>query len=181
MGNEEKTREAIDLILQKAIPQLPEACRHTCTSELVTEHAKLVGDDYRYVNKSWNESETYYAIHNEDLKLIDESAAIAAGLWALTSNPIAVIGKLLALLYRYRRKRARLTVEQGLVLLSLKQAPPQGWSEREILQALRGQCNFRPEELHTILGSLKNVVRADGTTSDFVTEQPQGYWRAIDV
>jgi hypothetical protein len=132
------------------------------------------------VNRSLNEPETYYAIHNEDLKLIDESMAIAAGLWALTSNPITVLGKLLALLYRYRRKRARLTAEQGLVLLSLKQAPPRGWSEREILQYLRTQSDFQPEELRMILDSLKNVVLTDGKISDFVIEY-QGCWKAIDV
>jgi hypothetical protein len=172
--------EQVDSILHKALPQVSQDSRGACTAELVREYEKLLPERDRYVNKSLNERDTYYAIHNDDLKLIDESAAIAAGLWALMSNPIAVIGKLLVLLYRYRRKRAKLTGEQALVLLSLKNAPAMGWTTYDLQQDLRSQRDLPLDKVWAILQSLKNVPLDNGQLSDFVAEH-QNRWRVIDV
>jgi hypothetical protein len=178
--NEVRPYEQVGSILRKAMPQFLEESRGACAAELVREYEKLLPERDRFVNKSLNETDTYYAIHNDDLKLIDESAAVAAGLWALMSNPIAVIGKLLVLLYRYRRKRARLTGDQALVLLSLKNAPAVGWTAYDLHQDLKSTRDLPFDKVREILQSLKNVPLDNGQLSDFVTEH-QGRWRAIDV
>jgi hypothetical protein len=157
--------------------QLPEEARDVCAAALLAE---IQEDNDRRLDKSLNEKNTYYAIHDDDFKFIDESAAIAAALWTIYSNPIAVIGKLLALLYRYRRKRAKLTQEQALVLLSLKQAPESGWTAQDVAEHLPLKEPMTVEEVQKVLDSLKSVTQADGKPTSFVTELRE-YWRALDV
>jgi hypothetical protein len=157
--------------------QLPEEARDVCAAALLAEFQE---DSDRLLNRSLNEKNIYYAIHNDDFKLIDESAAIAAALWTIYSNPIAVIGKLLALLYRYRRKRAKLTQEQALVLLSLKQAPEGGWTVQDVTEHLPLKEPMAVEAVQKVLDSLKSVTQADGKLTSFVTEHRE-HWLALDL
>src|SRR3982750_4605904 len=113
------------------------------SAALAAEHLKLMDeesgkeDPYRVIDPSLTEPGVVYPIHNSELKLMDESTAIAGALWTLTNNPIAVLGKLVALLYRLRRKRARLEGEDALALLALKDAPRRGWTVAQVRDHLK--------------------------------------------
>jgi len=157
--------------------QMPEVALGVSTEDVLAE---FLPDAERLVEKSLTEKETYYAIRDDDLKLLDESAAVAAGLWAIFNNPVTIIGKLAVLLYRYRRKRVKLTNEQGIVLLTLKQAPAQGWNAEDVAKSLPLKSPMPPAAVLTILQDLKRVRRADGVEISFVAEVKDS-WLAVDV
>jgi hypothetical protein len=133
----------------------------------------------RHVEKDWF-GEAYFAVHDEDLNLLGECAKLAVACLTLFSNPAGVIADLVLFLFRYRSKRAQLTAQQGAVLLSLKKAPPAGWTVEELAARLPFKSPPPAAELRQVLESLTCVLKSDGTTTAFAGEK-EGRWRAIDV
>lgn len=136
--------------------------------------------EYRSVNKALNEANVYYAIHTSDLNLLKETASVAAACYALLQNPVATIGGLVVFLFHYRRKRVKLTGEQGVVLKTLKSATIPGWSTEQVLSFLPFNCELSVPEVQLVLESLKSVSRADGSETSLVREK-DGLWLAVDV
>jgi hypothetical protein len=162
--------------------QLPGGAVPVFAEALAAEHRRLGPDPARVIDRSLTERGVIYPIHDSDLKWMDESAALAGAFWALTSNPIAVLGKLAALLYRLRRKRARLEGESALVLLALQDAPSRGWTVAELrdhLEQAQGVI-LSEEQVQALLHGLKNVRLSDNTCTDLADEH-QGRWFTIDV
>ena len=136
--------------------------------------------EYRYVNRSLNEANVHYAIHNSDFELLKEATAVAAACYAFIQEPVAVVGGLVVLLFQYRRKRIKLTGERGVVLTTLKQAAQPGWSCEEVLKHLPFKDQVTVSEVQLLLESLKFVVKTDGTETALVRER-DGLWLAVDV
>jgi len=162
--------------------RLPDDALQAFSESLAAEHLRLQPEPSRVIDPSLTESGVVYPIHNADLKLMDESAAIAGALWALTSNPIAVLGKLVALLYRLRRKRGRIEGETALALLALRDAPSRGWTVAEVRDYLEQAfgVTLSEDRVRTLLLSLKDVRLSDNTRTDFADEH-QGRWFTVDV
>jgi hypothetical protein len=162
--------------------RLPDGCLPLISESLAIEHLRLAPAQARVIDPSLNETGTIYAIHNADLKLMDESTAIAGALWTLTNSPLAVLGKLVALLYRLRRKRGRLEGETALALLVLKEAPNGGWTVAEVRDHLGSAFGvLLPEDrVLGMLNGLKDFRLSDNTLTDFADEH-QGRWFAVDV
>jgi hypothetical protein len=136
--------------------------------------------EHRNVNRALNETDIYYAIHNSDLNLLKEAASVAAACYALLQNPVAIIGGLVVLLFQYRRKRVRLTGEQGVVLKTLKAAVPPGWSIEQVSSLLPFNRELSALEVRFVLESLKSVTRMDGSETSLVREKDD-LWLALDV
>jgi hypothetical protein len=128
--------------------------------------------------------ETYYAIHDEDLNLLEVCAGIATAATSLLSNPLPLLGELVAFLFLYRRKRVPLTAKQATVLIALRKSPPGGWRVEELVARLPLRSPPSREGLRKILKELKEFTIMDGTdtgpTTAFVAEK-DGRWRAVDV
>ena len=139
-----------------------------------------VDSEHRYVNKSLNETDVDYAIHNSDLALLKEATSVAAACYALLQNPVAVIGGLVVLLFQYRRKRIKLSAEQGIVLRAVKQATHPGWSCQQILSQLPLSRELTTPEVQSILEGLKSVTKMDGSETALVRERDE-LWLAVDV
>lgn len=133
----------------------------------------------RRVDKSLNEPRTYYVIHEGDLALLKDVVAAAVSLIPKL-NPIATVPTLVGLLFRYRRKRARIDDKQAAVLLALR-AKAGGCTVVQLSQQLSSLKEPMSEaDVEVALRSLQRVVLSDGTSSDFVAETG-GLWRAVDV
>lgn len=144
------------------------------TAEPTQEEAK-----YRAIDKDLL-SKNYYAISNDDLNLLEQCVAVATPIIAGIPEPISLVGGLVVFLYRYRRKRAKLTMEQGVVLKTLTHAPSGGWTINELIQNQPlSRLNPRPD-IAAVLESLKSVIKSDNTTTAFVV-QNGSRWRAVDV
>src|SRR5215813_13032168 len=155
--------EDLELDIQDiVIPQL--------LSELEKVNAPEQKPDYRVIEKGLFE-DAYYAIHNDDLNLLKEATTVAAACYALLPNPVSVIGGLVVLLFRYRRKRAELTGHQGIVLQTLKGAPSSGWTIVDLQQRLPLKHQLSVSEIESILTSLQSVIKTDGTKTAFVGEE----------
>jgi hypothetical protein len=133
----------------------------------------------RRLDKSLNEARTYYVIHDGDLILLKDVVSVALSLFP-KFNPIATLPTLVGLLFRYRRKRARIDDKQAAVLLRLR-ARPGGSTVEQLRQDLSLLSEpMSAVDVEATLKSLQGVVLNDGATSDFAAELG-GVWRAVDV
>lgn len=133
----------------------------------------------RRVDKSLNEARTYYVIHDDDLHLLRDAVAAGASLFP-AFKPVATLPTLVALLFRYRRKRARIDAEQAAVLMRLRKALPGGRTAAELGEELDLCEPIGEERVEEVLESLQNLRLTDGTRTDFVVSAG-GVWRALDV
>lgn len=128
-------------------------------------------------------SDKYYAIQNSEIDFVKESIDLAKDIFK-NWNPVSgieAIGKLVALLIRYRRDRATLSKIEGLVLLALKEAGGKGLNPAQIWEQLHLKEDARPtvDVVRETLESLQNVKTGD-TTAELVIEE-DGVWYANDV
>ncbi|HEX2671713.1 MAG TPA: hypothetical protein VHM25_12615 [Polyangiaceae bacterium] len=133
----------------------------------------------RRLDKSLNEANTHYVVHDGDLKLLEAVATLGVSILPLF-KPLTALPALIALLFRYRRKRARIDGEQAAVLLCLRAAPPGGYTSAELSAALPLRESLSEDRVLQVLASLKSVLLEDGGRSDFVAESA-GIWTAVDV
>ena len=133
----------------------------------------------RRLDRSLNEARTYYVIHDTDLILLKDVVAVALALIP-KFNPLGTLPTLVGLLYRYRRKRARIDDRQAAVLLRLK-AVPAGRTVEQLRQDLSPLKEpLGATDVEAVLKSLQGVALSNGAPSDFVAEVG-GVWRAVDV
>jgi hypothetical protein len=166
--------------MEKLAPEAQDAVISLLQSSLERTDEMNSDPEYRGVNRALNETDVYYAIHTSDLSLLKEVASVAAACYALLQNPVAIIGGLVVFLYEYRRKRVRLTGEQGIVLKTLKSATIPGWSTEQVLSFLPFSPELTVPEVQLTLESLKSVIRMDGSETSLVREK-DGLWLAVDV
>jgi len=133
----------------------------------------------RRLDRSLNEENTYYIVHDTDLQLLKASVSLAISFLPVF-KPLTALPALIALLYRYRRMRARIDSEQAAVLLCLRNAPPGGSTLEEITSRLALRSTPSSERVLEILHSLRNVELANGTLTSFVA-QSGDVWLASDV
>jgi hypothetical protein len=138
---------------------------------------------HRGVNRAITERDTYYAFQVDDIKLLKEASLLTAsmtGLVLLSKAPVGVVGALVVLLYRYRRRRIRLSGEEGIVLLTLKRAPSGGLTVDDLACSLPLTTELDNKQLMAILGRLQDIEREDGTKAK-LADQTEQRWRAVDV
>ncbi len=133
----------------------------------------------RSIDKSLNESDTYYVVHTSDLQLLKAAVGVAVGV-VPTLNLLGALPTLVGLLYRYRRHRARIDGEQATVLLCLRAARPKGCTLAELTCALPMKEPLSEARVLEVLGSLKSMLLENGKRTDFVAESA-GIWSACDV
>jgi len=170
-------------LLRKALEDLELDVQDIVIPQLLPDLEKVDAPEqrpeYRVLEKGLFE-DAYYAIHNDDLNFLKEATTVAAACYALLPDPVSVIGGLVVILFRYRRKRAKLTGHQGIVLQTLKGAPPAGWTVADLQQRLPLKHLLSASEIKSILTSLQSIIKTDGTKTAFVGEE-HGLWRVIDV
>jgi hypothetical protein len=133
----------------------------------------------RRLDRSLTEARTYYVIHDTDLIMLRDVVAVALALIPKL-NPLGTLPTLVGLLYRYRRKRARIDDRQAAVLLRLK-AVPAGLTVEQLRQDLSPlNETMSAADVEAVLKSLQGVMLSNGESSDFVAVVG-GVWRAVDV
>jgi hypothetical protein len=98
---------------------------------------------------------------------------------AFQNPPAAVVG-LLVFLFRYRRKRVKLTCNQGLVLQALKQAGLTGVTSADVVKRLPAGCKLTQPTVDAILQELRTLRQEDGLPANLVSEE-DGVWRALAI
>ena len=170
--------------LEEALAALPaeelEAVIAELPHELETTTPPEPAVPQRWLERARGEADTWYAIHNDDLKLLGEASTVAVAVLGAVQSPAGVVAGLVVLLYRYRRKRIRLDGEQGIVLRALKQAPPGGWGVEELALHLPPGLEMGHAAIGARLETLKALTRADGSPTALVAER-DGRWWAVDV
>jgi hypothetical protein len=176
---------AQDQVLQciiDSLSALPESKRNeeanAVAAFMASEFASF-SDRKNAVNVDLFDSKTYYAIHDDDLKLLTEAAPVAAAVYAAFPNPASVIAGLVVFLFRYRRKRVRLDRDQAITLLALKESGKKGLTITELLPHL--PLELRKEAIvKPVLQSLIAARRDDGTLAKLVEQDSDRYF-GLDV
>jgi hypothetical protein len=137
--------------------------------------------DVRAVNRSLNERGVYYAIHSSDLALFSESLSMASAAVKALVAPWPLVGKLATLLFKYRKKRVRLTRNMGLVLLALKEAESTGLTVQELAGVVPLAEPLTEAAVLDVLASLQKCKFTDGTDAKTFVSEENGRWRAVDV
>ena len=176
-------RDPIERSLRAALGgQLTDEQYDDLADAVAEEHRRSLRVEEGLIDPSLTEPGVAYAIHDDDLKLVDVSAGVAALLLAATLNPAMILIKLIPFFYQYSRKRYRLDPDQGLVLRSLKRAPRGGWTEVEVHDDIEQDTgiDLPSARIAQTLESLKDVLREDNTSTSFVAERGHR-WVAVDV
>lgn len=187
------TFEAFRARFDEALAELPDAIRADVIDALepaLTEspppetHERAVFRDLRAPARR------YYAVHHEDLVTLTQASAIAStiGLGALAAGlapvtAVAAVASFLAYRMRYRRHLIELTPEQAYVIERLRPSGPAGLTSSELLDRLdlvERHFISTVSEVEAVLASLRDVVKANGQTTQLVAEK-DGRWWTIDV
>jgi hypothetical protein len=173
------TREELALALREALtgmdPSAVEACSSAVLHVLVSEQQP---ETTRRLDASLNEKDTFFVVHESDLSFLKEGVTVVLALIPMF-KPFTAVAALVGLLFRYRRKRARIDAEQAAVLLCLRDALG-GLTVTELVARLPLATASTEERVLEVLNGLRQVLLADGSRSDFVVETG-GYWTASDI
>jgi hypothetical protein len=182
-GYFEQLRPILADALADLAPDDREIALSLITKELDEVAAPHEQAKHRGVHQAITERDTYYAFQVDDIKLLKDASLLTAsvtGLVLLSKAPVGIIGTLVVLLYRYRRRRIRLSGEEGIVLLTLKRGPRGGSTIEDLVRSLPLTTELDTERLTAILGRLQDVEREDGTKTKLADHTEQR-WRAVDV
>lgn len=169
------TREQISPALIDALAGVDPSLRAACLRAALEV---LEPQTTRRLDRSLNEKDTFYVVHEQDLSLLKDGVAVAVALLPVF-KPLTTLPTLLGLLFRYRRKRARIDAEQAAVLMCLRDAAG-GLKAADIAPRLQLANATTEARVLEILNSLRKLLLSDGTRSDFVVESG-GYWTAADI
>jgi hypothetical protein len=137
---------------------------------------------YRGISRDLLRRDRFYAIQGDDLHLdlLKEAVTLSAALYAALQNPVAVLGGLVVVLYKYRRKQIPITLDQALVLTALRRAPDAGWTTGRLWHELPANSHLDQAKLLEILSGLEEVRAANGKVTALTTEK-NGRWWVVDV
>lgn len=137
---------------------------------------------YRAISRDLLRRDGFYAIQGDDLHLdlLKEAVTVSGALYAALQNPLVIIGGLIVLLYKYRRKMIPITPDQALVLTVLRRGPQEGWRVGRLWHELPVNNLLDQADLLEILSGLKEVRAANGKTTELVAEK-DGLWWVVDV
>lgn len=119
----------------------------------------------------------YVVIKRSDVDILGETLRLVA---PLTAGPLAALAaSLWILLWEYRRKGVRLPPEDGLLLMTLRQAPQSGWTADDVRTALAPYLNWERTTIEHRLRHLTHFVDELRREVALVSERA-GRWRALD-
>ena len=166
----------------ESLGPLPAEARTLVAAQIVMEQQREFAGadrDFRLVVGDLIEQDKFYAIHNDDLKLLNECAVVAGALYAGLANPLAVIGGLVLMLYRFRKMRIAITAQEALALDRVSAAGPQGIDEDVLIEFLGHDLGGKAN-VPRILKALTGARRSDGTAAALI-ELADGKYYAVDV
>lgn len=123
------TLDGLRPLFRQALADLPASLQDDVIAEL-RPHLDVTTPPvrdarHRRVDAGIGEVDTWYAVHDDDLKLVEECGKAAL---AFHAKPVTALPSLVALLLRYRTKRIALSGDPAHVLLTLKKVPLTGAS-----------------------------------------------------
>lgn len=166
--------------LLEALSALPQTAREPAAHAIAAELRKdldVLRDSRGAIHGDLLLSGDYFAVHDDDLKFLSEAAAVAAAAYAAFPSPASVVSGLVVLLFRYWRKRVRLTQTQALVLQAIDAQTPRGATLDELRHGLPAPAQAHVAEA---LRSLMAARKEDGTEAKLVEERDGRYF-ALDV
>ena|ERR1700730_3153040 len=176
------TIDQVRAAILDALSPLPAEVRQEAADAFILSRAEEFRDqlDIKHgVFVDLFDSDTYYAVHNEDLKLLTEAAAVAAAAYVAFPNPVSVIAGLVVMLFRLRRKRIRLDSNQAIILRAIAAQGPSGITLKDLLPGLPE--SLRQEVLvATIITGLAKA-RKDAGSSAKLLEQEGDTIYAVDI
>ncbi len=182
-GSFEQLRPFLLEPLQPLNPTDQEIALTLIRGELDQVEAPTTEASHRGINRSLTEHDIHYVYQSDDIKLLKEASLVTVGLVGLlmlSKGPVGLIGALVVLLWRYRRRRIELTGDEAIVLLTLKRAPDEGWRAEELSQNLPLKTEMDTDQVTSILERLHEVKRKDGTRTKLVDHDDLRWW-AVDV
>jgi hypothetical protein len=172
--------ELVDVrsVLPDLLADLPGNAQADVEEAILAECVRAAGEfsDDRMVERRLS-GDGYIAIRWSDVDLLKVIIPATIGL-AGPMPPVAAA--LLVLLWEYRRKQVHLTNDEGVVLLTVRKAPTDGWDVGAICQDLPLQVNPDPQEIGRVLERLLLTVDQSGRTVPLV-EKRGDKWRVLDV
>jgi hypothetical protein len=176
------TTDQVRAAILDALSPLPVEVRQEAADAFILSRAEELRDQFDIKHGVYGDlfdSDTYYAVHDDDLKLLTEAAVVAAAAYAAFPNPVSVIAGLVVLVFRFRRKRIRLDSNQAVVLRAIAAQGPSGITLKDLLPSLPE--SLRQEGLvATIITGLTKARKDDGSSAKLL-EQEHDRIYAVDI
>lgn len=169
--------EPIEVRLMEALRPLPEELRAgavTYVAEHLRAATKVRSRDA--VFRSLTDDSKYYAIQDEDVEMLKESAVAAATVLTQFPDLLTFAGALVYVGYRARKKHIPLNENDAAVLIVVRKYGNTGALLDEIAMAL----GIGPDKVARSIGRLKEARRFDGTAAPLIGENRDRYV-AVDV
>lgn len=171
----------VQTVLPELLADVPQELRPAFEEAIITESIRVGAQgaaDHRMIEKVLTGERGYIALRWSDVDLL--KALIPLILPLLQGSLLSVAISLLVLLWEYRRKRVHLSNEDGLLLLTLRQAPKSGRTVDEIRADLPPALGWDTSEIERRLHALKPSTDESGREVPLVSER-EGRWRVLDV
>lgn len=168
-------------ILPTILAEVPEGQRAEVEEAIIAIAVRTsisIESDIRTIERKLERLGGYVVVRSSDVDLL--KSAITAALAFKAGGPIAGLAALIGILWDYRRKQVHLSVEDGLLLLSLRNAPHDGWTVNELQADIPEEAEDPSEELSSRLTKLKRARDQSGREFPLVTET-DGRWCALDL
>ena len=175
------TTQNLNDVLPGILDAVPEEQRAEVEEAIVAVLIRSSNTDdseIRTIERRLSRPGGYVAVRTSDVDLL--KSAIGFALAFKAGGPIGGLAALILVLWEYRIKQVHLTVEDGLLLLSLRKAPTDGWTLAELQQEIPEDAEDSSEDLSTRLNRLKRARDQSGREFPLVAEV-DGRWRTLDL
>jgi len=148
-------------LMQDVSPDVREVVAKTCAADLLFELNPDLDAQRRFDKDLFNNTHVY-AVPDESLDLFP--SLLEAAISFFTTGPAAALPGLFRLMFRYRRLKVRITVDEALILRALKHADVDGkgaLTSAEIRDRLIDQREFSISDINKLLAELLEKCTRD--------------------
>jgi hypothetical protein len=160
---------------------VPEPTRSEIADKLVDELLRdpKTSQDRGPIVPSPFDKDKFYVIPGDDMGFAETAIQLTVGILGLLANPVPLISTIALLAFKFRRKSITLNAQQATVVLTLMNAPKEGWRVSEIASRLPSELALDTASTQRILEELRDTVRR-GQPAPVVREW-NGRWWANEI
>lgn len=170
-------REELARLLSDLTPDQASTFEEALLSAAIADTGTHRPDTYRPLEKDLG-TNNFIAVRWQDLDLISQAIMAVGGF--IQGPTVSLAAAVCVALWFYRRRQVKLSSEDGLLLVTLRQAPAGGWTTNELRQAMPSEFPLDPRDIEVRLDRLRRAADRSGREIALVTCEGSR-WRVLDI